>query len=173
LDASASPRNSCNHINRLAIWAVSFWPVIEVCLSNGESEIIGLSLSSEFYVTVLGYLTILIAWSLLSLAALVASFVFTNPLEIGPAGVTVWFVILFSCVASCLTLCLYTAKTFLHLHATGASRLRYSWRQSLLLAGWATGLLALSSLHQLSILDGILLALLLLIVETYVRLRWP
>jgi hypothetical protein len=34
-------------------------------------------------------------------------------------------------------------------------------------------LLALSSLHQLSSLDGILLALLLGIVEVYVRLRWP
>lgn len=123
--------------------------------------------------TILGYLSLLIGWSLVSLVALFASLVLTNPLEVGPAGVTVWFVLLFSFLSTLIALALYSSKTFLHLHATGASRLRYSWRQSLLLSGWATGLLALSSLHQLGVLDGILLALLLLIVEVYVRLRWP
>jgi hypothetical protein len=123
--------------------------------------------------TILGYLSLLVAWSLLSLATLIISLFATNPLEIGPAGVTVWFVVLFTSVVSIITLSLYTSKTFLHLHATGASRLRYSWRQGLLIGGWATGLMALSSLHQLGALDAILLALLLVIVEVYVRLRWP
>jgi hypothetical protein len=122
---------------------------------------------------VLGYLILLIGWSLVSVTGLVLSLIFTNPLEIGPAGVTVWFVILFFTMASLVALGLYTAKTFLHLHATGLSRLRYSWRQGLLIGGWIAGMLALSSLHQLGALDAILLALLLVIVEVYVRLRWP
>jgi hypothetical protein len=124
-------------------------------------------------VTVLGYLFLLIGWSVVSVATLIGSLVLTNPLAIGPAGVTIWFVILYSALLSVVTVVLYTIKTFLHVHSTGASRLRYSWRQGLLIGGWTTGLIALSSLHQLGILDAILLALLLIIVEVYVRLRWP
>jgi hypothetical protein len=123
--------------------------------------------------TVLGWLSVLIIWSLLSLAGLVLSLVFSSPAAIGPVGVTLWFVVLFSSLASLFGLGLYTAKTFLHVHATAVSRLRYSWRQGLLLGGWVSGMIALSSLRQLGALDGILLALLLVIVEVYVRFRWP
>jgi hypothetical protein len=125
------------------------------------------------FVTVLGRLTTLIIWSVVSLAALALSVFVTNPLALGPLGVTLWFVVMFWSVAAVATLVLYFAKTFLHVHATGLMRLRYSWRQGLLIGGWVTGVLALSSLHQLGTLDGILLALLLGIIEVYVRLRWP
>lgn len=123
--------------------------------------------------TVVGYLSILIVWSLISSASLVTSLILTNPLTIGPAGVTAWFVILFLDLAALMAVGLYTLKTFLHVHAAGGNRLRYSWRQGLLIGGWLTGLLALGSLHQLGLLDAILLALMLVIVEGYVRLRWP
>src|SRR6266567_2125853 len=96
----------------------------------------------------------------------------TNPTAIGPVGVTIWFVVLFANMAALTTLALYTAKTFMHVHATGVTRLRYSGRQGVLLSGWGTGLLALSSLRQLGLLDAILLGLLLVIVEIYVRFRW-
>jgi len=76
-------------------------------------------------------------------------------------------------LASLVTLGLYAAKTYLRLHSTGAARLRYSWRQGLLVAGWLAGLLALSSLNQLGLLDAILLGILLVIIEVYVRFRWP
>ena len=123
--------------------------------------------------TVLGWLIVLIIWSVVSAAGLFTSILYTNPAEIGPVGVTVWFVLFLSCAAAIATLGLYFSKAFLHVHATGISRLRYSWRQGLLIGGWVAGLLALSSLHQLTIPDGILLALLLVIVEIYVRFRWP
>ena len=123
--------------------------------------------------TVLGWLSLLIVWSLVSVVGLVLSVLFSSPQAIGPLGVTVWFVVFFLALASVATLILYTVKTFLHLHATSASRLRYSWRQGLLIGGWASGMLALSSLRQLGVLDAILLALLLVIVEVYVRFRWP
>jgi hypothetical protein len=45
-------------------------------------------------------------------------------------------------------------------------------RQGLLMACWVTPLLALSSLGQYSLKDAILLGLLLLIIELYVRLRY-
>lgn len=115
----------------------------------------------------------LIIGSLVAVCGLVLSVVFTNPMILGPLGVTVWFVVLFLGLSSVLTLGLYTAKTFLHLHLTSAARLSYSWRQGLLGGGWASGVLALSSLRQLGALDAILLALLLVIIEVYVRFRWP
>lgn len=123
--------------------------------------------------TVFGWLSVLIIWSLVASVGLILSLALTNPLAIGPVGVTVWFVVLFLALSSIFTLALYTSKTFLRLHATGVGRLRYSWRQGLLLGGWVSGVLALSSLHQLGLVDVILLALLLVIVEVYVRFRWP
>jgi hypothetical protein len=124
-------------------------------------------------VTVMGWLILLIVWSSVSIVGLVLSLLTTNPLAIGPVGVTVWFVALYLSLAAILTLGLYTAKTFLHVHAAGVNRLRYSGRQGLLLASWVAGLLALSSLRQLGPLDAILLGILLVIVEVYVRFRWP
>ena len=123
--------------------------------------------------TVLGWLTVLIVWSLLSVTGLVFSLILTNPLVLGPAGVTLWFVVLYTAVSSVVTLGLYAAKTYLRLHSTGAARLRYSSRQGLLVGGWLVGMLSLSSLGQLSLLDAILLGILLVIVEVYVRFRWP
>jgi hypothetical protein len=124
-------------------------------------------------VSIVVWLTVLIIWSVVSGVSLILSLLLTNPVVIGPLGVTAWFVVLFFSLGALLTLALYAAKTFLHLHVAGFGRLRYAWRQGLLLSGWVTGMLALSSLRQLSWLDAILLALLLLIVEVYVRFRWP
>ncbi len=120
-----------------------------------------------------GYLSLLIIWSFVAGTTLLLSLLLTNPLTIGPAGVTVWFVLLLSGLAAIFAVVLYATKSFLHVHAAAPSRLRYSWRQGLLLSSWATGALALSSLHQFNLRDAILLGLLLGIIEIYVRLRWP
>lgn len=119
------------------------------------------------------YILALCVWAAGTGVALIASLLITNPVAIGPVGVTLWFVVLLTEAAVAATLALYGIKTYLHLHATQANRLRYSWRQGWLIGGWAAGLLALNSLQQLGIKDAILLGLLLSIVEVYVRLRWP
>jgi len=124
-------------------------------------------------VSVLGWLVLLLVSVVVATTGLLLSLFATNPLAIGPLGVTVWFVVVFCDLSAIITLIFYAAKVFLHLHASGYTRLRYSWRQGLLVGGWISGMLALSSLHQLGPLDGILLALLLVIVEIYVRFRWP
>jgi hypothetical protein len=124
-------------------------------------------------VSVAGRLSLLITWSFAATTGLVLSLFLTNPLQLGPLGVTIWFVVVFWDLAAIVAVALYWAKTFLRLHGASPSRLRYSWRQGLLVGGWITGMLALSSLHQLGLLDAILLALLLGIVEVYVRFRWP
>ena len=122
---------------------------------------------------VIGYLSLLVIGTVAAVALVIASFLLTNPLGIGPLGVTMWFVVVYFAISGCLALALFAVKTFLKIHATRAGRLRYSWRQGMLIGGWVTGLLALSSLNQLGLRDAILLALLLVIVEVYVRLRWP
>lgn len=124
-------------------------------------------------VTVFNKLLILMVWSGIAGTGLVLSVLFTNPVTIGPIGVTLWFVILFTGFGAAFSLAFYMAKTFLHLHVANVNRLRYAGRQGLLVSAWVTGLLALSSLRQLSLLDAILLALFLVIVEIYVRFRWP
>ena len=124
-------------------------------------------------VTSLGYLSMLVITALVSCVAVVLSLFVTNPLGIGPIGVTIWFlVVLIASVAAC-TVGLYFIKSFLRLHTSERTRLRYSTRQGLLIGGWVVVVLALGSLGQLGVRDAILLGLMLLIVEVYVRFRWP
>lgn len=110
---------------------------------------------------------------MLASTGLILSLNMTSPLTLGPAGVTVWFVGLYLGMSGILALGLYGLKSYLRLHSTNVSRLRYAWRQGILISAWITGLLALSSLRQLGPLDAILLGILLIIVEVYVRFRWP
>ncbi len=120
-----------------------------------------------------GRLSLLVVWSLMSGMILVLSVLLTNPLAIGPVGVTLWFVLLLFSLSAIIALVLYGIKRFLRVHENGASRLRYSWRQGMLAAWWITAMMALSSLHQFNLRDAILLGLLLVIAEVYVRFRWP
>jgi hypothetical protein len=113
------------------------------------------------------------AWMLFGGALLLLSLLMTNPLQLGPIGVTLWFVMLLSVLTALFTLSLFGIKTFLKVHDSGKARLRYSQRQGLLLAGYLTALLALASLQQFNVRDAILLGLLLVIIEVYVRFRWP
>lgn len=101
------------------------------------------------------------------------SLVVTSPAKIGPVGVTLWFVLVLSVLVSGMTLALYGLKTYFRVHNARPPRLRYAWRQGLLIGGWATGLLALSSLGQLGWRDVILLGIATVIIELYVRFRWP
>jgi hypothetical protein len=119
-----------------------------------------------------GYVGLLIAWTVVAGLGIVLSLFVTNPLAIGPLGVTLWFLLLLSVLAAGFTLALYGIKTYLHVHDGAArNRFRYSWRQGWLLAGWGVGILAMGSLHQFSLRDAILLGLLLGIIEVYMRFR--
>jgi hypothetical protein len=120
-----------------------------------------------------GYLSLIGLWTALASGGLVLSLIATNPAAIGPLGVTLWFLAILTALTGLLTLILYGAKTYLHWHATSHQRLRYSFRQALLIGGWATALLALASLQQLNLRDALLFALILVVVELYMRLRRP
>jgi hypothetical protein len=117
-------------------------------------------------------LSALIGWAGAGSVLILMSLFVTNPGKLGPVGVTIWFVVFLSVIFAILSLALYFAKIFLKLHENHSTRLRYSMRQGLLLSFWITALLALSSLGQYGPKDAILLGLLLLIIELYVRLRY-
>lgn len=119
----------------------------------------------------IGYLSLITIGTAITGVILVLAVLLTNPTAIGPTGVTVWFVDMYAAVAGLITLVLYVAKSYLHLHATNLIRLKYSWRQGLLISGWVTLVLALSSLGQLATKDAILIAALLVLFEIYIRLR--
>ena len=118
-----------------------------------------------------GYLSLIGLWTALAGGGLIVSLLATNPSSIGPLGVTLWFIALLTAAAGALTLGLYGTKTYLHLHATGIQRLRYSGRQGLLFGSWLTIILAMSSLRQFNLRDALLLALILGVAELYMRLR--
>jgi hypothetical protein len=120
-----------------------------------------------------GYLSLIGLWTALAGGGLIMSLILTNPAAIGPVGVTLWFLALLAAVTGILTILLYLAKTYLHWHATSKQRLRYAFRQGLLIGFWGTSLLALASLQQFNLRDGLLLGLILIVVELYMRLRRP
>jgi hypothetical protein len=97
----------------------------------------------------------------------------TTPVKLGPAGVTLWFVLVFVGLTASSTGILYAAKRYLQLHGNPSSRLRYSWRQGLLVSAIVVCLLGLNSLGQLTWRDGILFLLFGILIELYARLRWP
>ena len=120
-----------------------------------------------------GYLSLIGLWTALIGGCLVLSLIATNPAAIGPLGVTLWFLALLTAVTGILTIVLYLAKTYLHWHATSQQRLSYAFRQGLLIGFWITSLLALDSLQQFNLRDGLLLGLILVVVELYMRLKRP
>jgi hypothetical protein len=120
-----------------------------------------------------GALSLIGLWTGLAGTGLIVSLFGTNPGAIGPYGVTFWFIILLTVLSGILTLVLYVVKTALHLHSTSRQRLRYSGRQGLLIGGGVTALIALGSLRQFNLRDALLLSLILLVIELYLRLKRP
>jgi hypothetical protein len=115
--------------------------------------------------------------SLISLMTVIAGVVtllaifVTNPLKIGPLGVTFWFVALLIFMQGVFTFCLLGAKRRMFPTLGEHKIVTSSWRQGLLIGGWVVMLLALSSLRQLGWRDVVLLTGLLGLLEFYFRAR--
>lgn len=101
-----------------------------------------------------------------------ATMFLTNPTAVGPFTVTGWFLLLFVGASSWFALALYGAAL-----SRGSEQFKHrrelstAVRRGLLLGGWVTALLALSSLGQLGLRDVLLSGLLLALVELYARGR--
>ena|SRR5687768_12345804 len=97
---------------------------------------------------------------------LVTSWFVTNPDLLGPFGITVWFLGLFLTLANLFSLILYTFK---RRRGQPERALAVSIRQGILLSIWISSLLALNSLKQLSVRDVVLISLLVVLGEFYMR----
>lgn len=97
-------------------------------------------------------------------AGLLVSVFVTSPNELGPFGITTWFILLLYVLASILTLVIYRAKK--DFTSQGFAQ---AIRKGFLLGIWITALLALAGLRQLTIRDIILLTVLVIVVDFYMR----
>lgn len=111
--------------------------------------------------------------SSLGAVGMIAVMLMWSPHDVGPFGVTLWFVALYVVVSAVVAQGLFGLKSYLQVGESRLVRLRSSVRQGLLLSGLMIVCLALSSLSQLSWLDVVLFGTVLLIIELYVRFRWP
>ncbi len=91
-----------------------------------------------------------------------------SPVEAGPVGVTLWFVLLLVAVSGALGLAAFAVSRNLRPNAETGDLVPAALRRGLLVGGYVTILLALSSLQQLNLRDAGLLALLLGLIEFYV-----
>lgn len=102
------------------------------------------------------------------------SMLVTNPTSLGPTGVTLWFVVLWVVLSSCLALLKYELVMRLGKESTKLNRHKMvvgSLRHGFLVGGGLTVLLALSSLQQLDARDVGLVAVLLVLIEFFARAR--
>lgn len=116
-------------------------------------------------------LSLISAWAIGSWGLLLASLFLTNPTMIGPLGVTLWFLVLLSALATALTVGVYSLKRFIDHGPTPSIRLRVSWRQGGLIGAYLTLLLAMRSLGQLALRDAVLLAAIIVCTELFIRFR--
>ncbi len=103
----------------------------------------------------------------LSLLAMIA----LSPQALGPLGVTVWFFLLLIGLTGIFILMAYTVQVKLQPKLKPRQYRSNATRRGLFIAGYITVLLALSSLQQLNVRDGLLLLLLLGLAEFYMVAR--
>ena len=102
-----------------------------------------------------------------ALAALLLMMLLTNPVMIGPLGVTAWFLIAFIAVSSLATLvAFYLSKRF-ESHASEHQLVVSSRRRGIMVGLFVSVMLGLQSLQQFNLRDAILLLLLMVLTEFY------
>ncbi len=109
--------------------------------------------------------------AVIAAATVAASLFVTNPTKIGPLGVTAWFVVVLIAITGGLTVGLYWFKSRFPRYDTERARLIGSLRQGLLVGLGVSIGLALASLRQFSLRDGVMIAILLVLIEFYFRTR--
>lgn len=116
---------------------------------------------SEFTVHSIAGITLLVG------LMIVLSLFISNPDQLGPFGITVWFVGLWLFLSGLFGLIRLGVGSILHFKQKRPRAT--SFRQGALASAWLTTLLAFQSLGQLGVKDIVLVSLLVLLVEFYVR----
>ncbi len=109
------------------------------------------------------YISVIVTVALL-FAGLIFSMFATSPNELGPFGLTVWFTVLLVAITGLLWLMLTTLK-----YGRDREGMMIAIRRSFLIGMWLVAIIALSSLRQFSIRDIILLTILGLLIDFYMK----
>lgn len=110
--------------------------------------------------------------TVLSLLILVISLFSSTPDGLGPFGITLWFIVLLLGLGGFFSLLLYSLKR-------NTSRkepqllFTSALRQGILISTWGVGLFALAALRQLDIKDIVLVTVLVVLIEFYLRRSSP
>ncbi len=114
------------------------------------------------------YLKILIITGAAALALAVLAMLVTTPFSLGPLGVTGWFLLILIGFTGVGALIAYVlAKRFSRSNTKPAVLAVAASRRGILIGGYITIIVALSSLRQLNLRDVVLLVLLLGLIEFY------
>lgn len=116
---------------------------------------------NEFALPTIAGLTVLIG-----IVLLISVFI-SNPDQLGPFGITLWFVALWLFFSGVFGLVRLGIGNILGFKQKKARKI--SFRQGALISVWLTSLLAFKSLGQLGVKDIVLVTLLVVLVEFYVR----
>lgn len=114
----------------------------------------------------------LIAAAIVSGVATISELFITTPKKLGPNGVTFWFISLLALVVSVLSLVLFVFKIqYLQGRTNLNKTVNASFRTAFLIGVGLVAFIALRSLGSLSFKDIILLSLMLILIEFYLRTR--
>ena len=109
---------------------------------------------------------------LIAVAALIASTIYFTPTEIGPAGITFWFLGILIASATLVATVDYSIRMRKEENQNRSSMIYYAALRAGFLVGFTlTVLLALSSLRSLSLRDIILFVLTVVLIEFFFRTR--
>ena len=109
---------------------------------------------------------------ILSTIAVIASTAYFTPTEIGPAGITFWFLGILIASGSLIAIVDYSVRMRKEINQQRSSSIYYAALRAGFLVGFTlTVLLALSSLRSLSLRDIILFVLTVVLIEFFFRTR--
>lgn len=124
------------------------------------------TLGSKLYVGGIG------AWSLAATVVVLGAMVATTPTAAGPFLVTGWFIVTLIALTGWFTLAFYgLSRKFGASTGMSSVQLKVALRRGFLLGLWLVLLMGMSSLGQLGMRDVVLSAILLVLVELYLRAK--
>ncbi|MBI3984084.1 hypothetical protein HY346_02180 [Candidatus Microgenomates bacterium] len=91
------------------------------------------------------------------------------PDDLGPFGITLWFVGLLFASGGFIAVGLYELRRLIHRRQPREMIFATSLRQGVLVGAWLTALVSLNSLHQLGLKDIVLVTVLISLIEFYLR----
>lgn len=114
-------------------------------------------------------LKITLIFTIVSVLVLLLTTLTTTPDQLGPFGITVWFITFLIMLAGLLTFIFYSLKRSRDSQVPLEAKFVTSLRYGVLVSTWVTALVALNSLHQLGLKDIVLVSILVGLIEFYLR----